>query len=426
MKHFDRNAKNCFIVWNKKFDFGKTVSYNIDGENMILRNKYLSIIRGFYESDLIKVIVGTRRVGKSVILETIMNEIKSKTNNIIYLNFERVSDLTKASTAIELINYVKKTRKDGKCYCFFDEIQEIKDWQIAVKDLRLANCSVFVTGSNSKLLSGEFLTLLSGRFVSFRIRPFVYKEILEYAKELDINVSISDYLTWGGFPGRFSFKKIEEMKIYLSELENTIIINDLIKRYKIKKELEFKKISFYILQSNSRIFSIRSIHRYMKKDFPSLGISTVARFIEYLKDAYIIDVISQYSTKRKKELLYYGKIYNCDVCFNSLKADENRYDIDHNLENVVYNELLYRGYDLKVFQNSGKEIDFIATKDTKVFYIQVAYSVADKKAYEREMSAFDNLDNRNQKILITNDIVDYSTSVIRHIKFPDFLMLDEL
>ena len=150
---------------------------------MIIREKYLKAIRGFYDSDLIKVITGIRRSGKSVILETIINEIKEKTDNIIYLNFEKTTDFAKASSAKELIDYVKKNRKHGKCYCFFDEIQEIDDWQIAVKDLRLDNCSVFVTGSNSKLLSSEFLTLLSGRFVSFRIRPFVYKEIKEYIND---------------------------------------------------------------------------------------------------------------------------------------------------------------------------------------------------------------------------------------------------
>lgn len=393
---------------------------------MIIREKYLKMIRGFYDSDLVKVITGVRRCGKSVILETIINEIKEKTDNVIYLNFEKTSDFSKASNVNELINYVKNNRKEGKCYCFFDEIQEIDNWQVAVKDLRLDNCSVFVTGSNSKLLSSEFLTLLSGRFVSFRIRPFVYKEIKEYSKELNIDIDIANYLVWGGFPGRLINTTIDGTKTYLTDLENTIVINDLIKRYKIKKEVAFKKVTNYILCSNSRIFSIRSIHKYMKNDFPDLSLSTISRFIEWLKEAYIIDEIPQYSTKTKRELKYYGKIYDCDVCFSSLRANNNRYDLDHNLENIVYNELLYMGYDLKVFDNNGKEIDFIASKDNKTYFIQVAYSVANEKAYEREMSAFDKLDNRNQKILITNDIIDYSTSVIRHIKLIDFLMMKDL
>ena len=148
--------------------------------------------------------------------------------------------------------------------------------------------------------------------------------------------------------------------------------------------------------------------------------------MNYLNNAYIIDEIPLFSLKVKRELNYYFKVYNSDVSFNSLKVTNNRYDLDHNLENIIYNELIYMGYDLKVFDNKGKEIDFIATKNNKTFYIQVAYSVVDEKAYEREMGAFDDLDNRNQKILITNDIVDYSTSVVRHIKLDDFLLMNEL
>ena len=389
---------------------------------MIIREKYLSLIRGFYESDLVKVITGVRRCGKSVILESIMNEIKEQTDNIIYLNFEKTSDFVKASNYSKIIEYVNTNRKDGKCYCFFDEIQEIENWQIAIKDLRLENCSIFITGSNSKLLSSEFITLLSGRFVSFRIRPFVYKEI----QKLSPNTTVTDYLIWGGFPGRFVFKSEQDTRIYLNDIENTIVINDLIKRYKIKNETAFKKIVYFILSSNARIFSIRSIHQILKSDFPNIALTTVARFIEYLKNAYIIDEIAQFSTKTKRELRYYGKIYNCDVAFNSLRALNNRYDLDHNLENIVYNELLYMGYELKVFDNKGKEIDFLATRGGKTYLVQVAYSVVDEKAYNREFSAFSNIDNTNQKILITNDDIDFSTSTVRHLKLKDFLLKEDL
>ncbi len=158
-----------------------------------------------------------------------MEEMKEKTDNIIYLNFEKTADLLKVSKGIDLVKYIEKNKKNGKCYIFLDEIQEIDDWQIAVKDLRLDNNnSIFITGSNSKLLSSELLTLLSGRFVSFRIRPFVYKEILEYCDEIAKTTTVSDYLIWGGFPARFNINDIESTKLYLEELENTIVFNDLI------------------------------------------------------------------------------------------------------------------------------------------------------------------------------------------------------
>lgn len=393
---------------------------------MIKREKYLKQIRPFYKSDLVKVLVGIRRCGKSVILESIMSEISLKTNNIIYLNFENTSDFLKASTPLALVKYVNENRKEGKCYVFLDEIQEIDGWQIAIKDLRLQNNSLFITGSNSKLLSKEILTLLSGRFVSFRIRPFVYKEILEFGRMYNKEIlKPADYLVWGGFPGRLNIDNLEATKIFLTDLENTIVFNDLIKRYRINKTASFVKLVNYILKSNSRIYSARSIHKYLTNQCEDISLNTVIKFITYLKDAYIIDEIPQYSSKAKKELAYYGKIYNSDVAFNSLRADNNRYDIDHNLENIVYNELLYMGYSMKIAEINGKEIDFIANKDNKSYFIQVAYSVVDDKAYKREFAPYSDLDNSNQKILITNDEIDFSTSTVRHIQFKDFLLMED-
>ncbi len=393
---------------------------------MIIREKYLEKIRPFYDSDLVKVITGIRRCGKSIILNQIMSEISKSSNNIIYLNFEKTSDLLKASNSIELVNYVNKNRKNGKCYIFLDEIQEVKDWPAAVKDLRLDDNSLFITGSNSKLLSSEILTLLSGRFVDFRIRPFVYCEIDEFLKQSGKTCSINDYLTWGGFPGRFLYDSLTAQKEYLNDLENTIVYNDLIKRYKIKKEIVFKKIVQFILVSNSRIISARSIHKYISNECVDVSLNTILKYIEYLKEAYIIDEVSQYSKKAKKELSYFYKIYDSDVCFNSLSVINNRFDLDHNLENVVYNELLYRDYDVKVYDNNGKEIDFYACKDGKEYYIQVAYSLVDNKTYEREFNAFNNVDSFSKKIIISTDENDYSTSLIKHISLKDFLTSKDL
>ncbi len=394
--------------------------------NYIKREKYLKQIRQFYDSDLVKVITGIRRSGKSIILQEIMEEIKSKSDNVIYLNFEKTSDLSKAGTFSSLVNYINDNRKDGKCYVFLDEVQEVEDWQIAVKDLRINNCSIFITGSNSKLLSGEITKYLSGRFISFRVRPFVYKEILEYSEATGLVMDPNKYLVWGGFPGRFEANTLEGTLIYLNDLDSMIVLNDLINRYKIKKQAIFIRIVNYILLNNARIFSIRSIHKYIKNDYPEISTATVAKYVGYLKQAYIIDEIPQYSTKAKKELSFYGKIYNADVALNSIRVSDGRYDLDHNLENIVFNELIYMGYDLTVYSNNGKEIDFRATKNGKKYFIQVAFSVADSKAYDREFGAFSNMDNSNQKILITNDPIDYSTSTVRHIKFNEFLLLNDI
>ena len=207
---------------------------------------------------------------------------------------------------------------------------------------------------------------------------------------------------------------------------DTIVINDLINRYKIHKISIFKSLVNYILKSNSRILSSKSIHDYINNNFENCSINTIIKYIEYLKEAYIIDEVKPYSSKTKSELKYYYKIYNADVSFNSIRCIDNRYDLTHNLENIVYNELIYMGYNVNVYYNGNYEIDFLAQNDGKKYYIQVAYSVENDKAYDREFRAFSNLDYSCKKILITNDDLDYSTSTVIHLKFKDFILMEDL
>ena len=393
---------------------------------MIRREHYIEQIREFYDSDLIKIITGIRRCGKSVILEQVMNEIKMKSDNVIYLNFEDKQLLNKIGNGEGLLDYVESNRKKGKCYVFLDEIQLLDNYVDAVKTLRLHDNSVFITGSNSKILSKEFTKDFSGRYAKFRIKPFVYKEILEYSKELNKECNIIDYLVWGGFPKRFEFDSEEARYRYLADLEETIVINDLITRFKIKKIELFKSLVDFIFQSNSRIISAKSIKDYIKHTHETCSVNTIIKYIEYLEEAYIIEKIRPYSTKKKETLKYYFKVYNEDVMFNSLRVVDNRYDLTHNLENVIYNELIYMGYNINIYNDSENEIDFLAHKDGKKYYIQVAYSVEDSKAYDREFKPFSKLDNSCKKILITNDELDYSTSVVTHIKLKDFLLMEDL
>lgn len=392
---------------------------------MIKREKYLAEIRGFYDSDLIKVITGVRRSGKSVILDQIKEEILKKSNNVISLDFEDRAITISISSWSDIVNYVQERRTEDLCYVFLDEVQEIDNWALAVRSLRRENCSVFITGSNSKLLSSEFTKELSGRFVSFRVRPFVYKELCEYAQELEKEVSISDYLIWGGFPKRLEMSELDQ-KRYLNDLDETIVMNDIIRRYNIKKSVDFRKVASFILISNSRIYSTRSISTYMKSQGLSVSANTIQKWISYLVDAYVIDQIPRYSTKAKKELEDSKKLYDCDVSLNSIRVNDNRFDLTHNLENIVYNELLYRGYSVCVFDNRGKKIDFLAQKNAKKYYVQVAYSVVDDKSYTREFGVFNGISQIDRKILITNDDIDYSTSNVEHIKLKDFLLSEDL
>ncbi len=393
---------------------------------MIQREHYVSQIRSFYESDLVKIITGIRRCGKSIILKQVMAEIESSGKRCLFLDFDLKPTRNQIPDADALIEHVSSLLNDDKLYVFLDEIQNVDGWNEACRTLRLYNCSLFITGSNSKLLSKEFTKELSGRYVAFRIRPFIYREALEYANQLGKDYSINDYLIWGGFPASIEQLDDDAKKRYLNDLNSTIIYNDLENRYSIRKKSIFERVVDYVLISNARIFSAKSISEYMKGQNVSVSIPTVIKYLDYLKEAYVIKDIEIYSPKAKSKLNYYYKLYDEDVSLNSIRVAGNRYDLTHNLENAVLNELIYMGYVISVYNNRGKEIDFRAEKNGKIYLVQVAYSVAEEKAYEREFSAFNDIDNSVKKIIITNDDLDYSTSTVYHYKLKDFLFMNEL
>ena len=391
---------------------------------MIRREHYLAQIAPFLDDDLIKVITGIRRCGKSTILKQLADSLSGKTDNVIFLEFESKRTRTMLPDADQVIRYVDEHRREGKCYVFLDEIQEVENWQDVCQTLRLENCSVFITGSNSKLLSSEFTAALSGRYVSFQVHPFVWKELKEFAAEIGRNLSVTDYLIWGGFPKRLEFEGAAMIR-YLEDIDETIIYKDIIRRFKIRKETLFRAVADFVLRSNGRILSYHSIYKAVRQK-ENCSQHTIMKYVEYLEKAYAVELMKQYSTKTKQELQFYRKNYDGDVALNSIRCPDNRFDIDHNLENIVYLELIYRGYSVMLYDNEGKEIDFIASKAGKEYLIQVAHSVVNDKAYQREFEAFNGLDNARQKILITNDELDYSTSTVRHIRLIDFLESESL
>lgn len=393
---------------------------------MIIREHYLKQIRSFYESDLIKIITGIRRCGKSVILKQVLNELEAAGKKCLFLDFDQRPVGANIPDADALISYVNAYLSKEKLYVFLDEVQNVEGWNEAARTLRLYNASLFITGSNSKLLSREFTKELSGRYVSFRIRPFVYREAKEYADQLGRRFELIDYLVWGGFPAALELQDEESMRRYLNDLNNTIIYNDLENRYNIRKKDVFERIADYTLVSNARIFSAKSISDYMKEQNISISVPTVIKYLGYLKEAYVIERIPLYSPKAKAKLNYYYKLYDEDVSLNSIRISGSRYDLTHNLENIVLNELLYLGYEVSVYSNKGRAIDFRAVRDGKQYLVQVAYSVAEDKAYDREFSAFAGIDNTVKKIIITNDDIDYSTSTVYHYKLRDFLLMNEL
>ena len=394
---------------------------------MIIRSHYIEQIRPFFESDLIKVITGIRRCGKSVILSQIADEYRAAGKPVLYINFETLEYSDTIPDAKALVSYVKERLTDmQKLYVFLDEVQLVDGWNVACRSLRLENLSLFITGSNSKLLSKEFTKELSGRYVSFCVRPFVYKEITNYANQLGKTYSIPDYLVYGGFPKVIELPDKDSVLQYLNDLNQTIIINDIMNRYKIRKTELFKRLANYVLISNARIFSANSVQHYLASEKLNCSINTVMKYLLYLEEAYVIRKVPQYSTRSKRELAFFAKIYDEDVSFNTVRQRKGRFDLTHNLENVVYNELIYMGYEVSVFTKGNQEIDFLAVKDGKEYLIQVAYSIAEESIYEREFSLFNVLDQSRKKIIITNDDMDYSTSTVEHIPLTRFLSLTNL
>ena len=389
---------------------------------MISREHYLQQIRPFYESNLVKIVTGIRRCGKSVIMDQIETELRQSGKKTLMLNFEDRSVSALITTVDELIDYISQYLGKEKLYVFLDEVQKIEQWNVACRTLRLKNVSLFITGSNSKLLSKEFTKELSGRYVAFRVRPFVFLEIQEYVKELQHDYSISDYLVFGGFPQAIEFPTKQARLRYLNDLDDTIVINDILNRYKIRKDNLFRRLVNYIMISNARIFSANSVQKFLKGQGFECSLNTILKYLSYLEEAYVISPIRQYSTKAKRELKYYQKLYVEDVSFNSIRQTDGHWDITHNLENIVYNELLYRGFNLFVFREGSQEVDFLAEKNNRQYLIQVAYSIAEESIYRREFALFNKLDQTREKIIITNDDFDFSTSTVRHINLKEFLI----
>jgi len=389
---------------------------------MISREHYLQQIRPFYESNLVKIVTGIRRCGKSVIMDQIETELRQSGKKTLMLNFEDRSVSALITTVDELIDYISQYLGKEKLYVFLDEVQMIEQWNVACRTLRLKNVSLFITGSNSKLLSKEFTKELSGRYVAFRVRPFVFLEIQEYVKELQHDYSISDYLVFGGFPQAIEFPTKQARLRYLNDLDDTIVINDILNRYKIRKDTLFRRLVNYIMISNARIFSANSVQKFLKGQGFECSLNTILKYLSYLEEAYVISPIRQYSTKAKRELKYYQKLYVEDVSFNSIRQTDGHWDITHNLENIVYNELLYRGFNLFVFREGRQEVDFLAEKNNRQYLIQVAYSIAEESTYRKEFALFNKLDQTREKIIITNDDFDFSTSTVRHINLKEFLI----
>ena len=397
---------------------------------MIIREIYLSKIRPFYDQDLIKVIMGIRRCGKSVLLLQIIDELKEKgieEKQIIYINFEN-EDYSFIKNDIDLHTYIKEriTNKE-KYYLFFDEIQNVKDWEKAINSFKASkNVSIFITGSNSDLLSGELATHLAGRYVSFKIYPLTFSEVCELKnikEKEDIEEAFDDYITWGGMPQRFMLTDEMQTKTYLSDVYDSIVVKDIITRFGIKDLDLFNRIVEYIVTTPSQNFSAESLSNYFaNKDNREVSKVTLYNYLEYMSKAMLINKADRYDIRGKRILNGKYKYYLTDLGLGQVKNIGKRQQLGAYLENIVYNELISRGYDVKIGNLEKAEIDFIATRFKEKIYIQVAYILADDTVIDREFGAYKGIEDNYPKYVLTMDKHDFSQEGIIHKNVIDWLL----
>ena len=398
---------------------------------LIKRNKYLEIIRRFYDSNLIKVLTGIRRCGKSVLLEQIKEELIVTKNiaedHIIYINFEDVN-YSKINKYDKLNNYIiKKIVDDNKYYVFLDEIQHVRQFEKVLASLKATqNVSIFVTGSNSKLLSGRLASLLVGRGKEFKIMPFTYGEFLNYYKENKIelpNKPFHNYLRYGGMPQRLDYNFEEDIKEYLKSIYYGIIDKDIcITKAKINKET-FITISKYIINNATKEFSVSNIVDYYNKNNPDkIYNETIYRYLEKLEQACLISRVKRYDIATKRILKNIEKQFVVDNGLFLACSDSNQLFVSHILENVVYNELIYRGYDVKIGKTYKGEIDFVVMKEGKKCFVQVAYLLSSEDIIKREFGVFDSVRDSSLKYVFSLDEFDMSRDGVIHYNIEDWLL----
>ena len=397
---------------------------------MLLREDYLSKIRGFYDSDLIKILVGIRRCGKSVILNQIIEELKEKRKideeHIIFINFEFI-EFEELLDYKKLNKYIKDKIKDDKIYyLFLDEIQNVDNFEKVVNSLRaqIKNISIFLTGSNSKMLSDELSSVLSGRYVLFNINPLSYKEYVSLTKKdgNDLN-TFWDYAKWGGLPNRCEFTNEIDIKNYLHSVYDSIILRDVVKRLNLKDTILFDMILQYLIETTGREFSADNIIKYLSNENKKISNETLYNYIDALCKALIIKKVYRYDIVGKSVLKTLNKYYATDLGIAQIKNNNSEFKSYLVLENIVYNELINRNYEVYIGKTKNSEVDFIAKRDGNIKYIQVTYEIAvNDDAIEREFGAYKSIEDNYPKYVISLDKIDLSRDGIIHLNLIDFLL----
>ena len=399
---------------------------------MIKREKYIQKIRPFINKDLIKVLTGMRRSGKSVMLDLIKEELLSSEvdpSQFISINFENMNN-THLCDAVSLHNEIIKLSASikGKTYLFFDEIQEVKNWEKCINSLRVElDCDIYITGSNANLLSSELATYLAGRYVEFVIYPFSFSEFIELYNTIHPGMTnqrlFNEYLMYGGMPylANLNYNK-EAVNRYLLDLFNSVELKDIVKRNKIRDIDILERILAFVTKNIGTTFSATSISKYLKNEGRSISPETILNYIKACVNAYLFFPVKRMDLRGKKVLTVNEKYYIADHGIREAVYGGNQTDIQLVLENIVYMELLRRGYTIHIGKIDNKEIDFICEKQNNKIYIQVTYLLASQETIDREFKVYDTIKDNYPKYVLSLDPFNMSQNGIIHSNIIDFLL----
>ena len=393
---------------------------------MIERNEYLEALKNWKDKDLIKVVTGIRRCGKSTLFELFIDYLKKlgvKEDHIISLNLE--SPEYNFNDYMELYNYVNDKIKDNDMYyVFLDEVQVVDKFEKAVDGLYIKkNVDEYITGSNAYLLSGELATFLSGRYVEFKMFPLSFKEYADYCRQEGDEKLYLKYVNNSSMPYALKLDNQDEVDKYLDSIYNTIIVKDIATRKKIADTGMLRSVSEFMFSSVGNVLSVKKIADTLTSNGRSISVHTVESYLDSLVESFIFNKASRYDIKGKQYLQSGEKYYATDVTMRYALLGRKYVDLGHILENIVYLELIRRGYKVYIGKSGDNEIDFVAENSKGVRYFQVAYTVRDKNTLERELSALESINDHYPKFILTMDIdpeVDYNG--IRKMNVLDWLL----
>ena len=401
---------------------------------MTKRELYIEKIKPFIDKDIIKVLTGIRRSGKSVMLKLIMEELKQNKideKQFININFENLIN-RELTTADKLYEYILKKASEikKKCYIFLDEIQEVKDWEKCINSLRVNeeyDFDIYITGSNAKLLSGELSTYLAGRYIEFVIYPFSFKEFLETLKSIQQDVSTREafqkYVKFGGMPFLYNLAFEEEASLqYLKDIYSSIILKDITQRNKIRDTDLLERVISYLIMNVGNNFSATSISKFFKSENRKVSVETILNYIKAAEESFLIYKVSRDDLVGKKILNVNEKYYIADHGMREAILGSNQRDINQIFENIIYLELLRKGYNVRVGKVDNLEVDFVCTKGNEKIYVQVAYLLASSETIEREFTSLEKIDDNYPKYVISMDEFDMSRNGIKHVNIIDFLI----